>query len=269
MDNQFNTLINKIDPNKYYQIDDYNGSTEFTIAMMYAITGKYVLLENHFNTLKLIKETRLIKHVVNQQNAQGWTPLMLACRYGQTNSNIKTIQLLLNNGANVNTQNNQGHTALRIATVYSNTDSSTEVVKMLLEHGADPNLCDNINKYSPLILSCMYLNTTSNFETIKLLLEYGADVNHMTKYKNTALTYSCVYSRNDNYIKVVELLLKYNADVNSKNCGNHVAFTCAFYVHETKQSNIEILRLLLKHKTDVQLIVDKGITVEKIIQVLL
>jgi len=115
--------------------------------------------------------------------------LILASRYSNTGSNIETVKLLLENGADVNLKNNDGWTALMSASRYSNTESNIETVKLLLENGADVNLKDKDNDgWTALMLASRYSNTESNIETVKLLLENGANPFILKNNKKDALS---------------------------------------------------------------------------------
>ena len=102
--------------------------------------------------------------------------------------------------------------------LHSNKDSNIETVKLLLENGADPNIQDDKGK-TALMKSCRYANTDSNIETVKLLLNVdNINVNIITNdNKYNALMLLCIY--NPNQHETVKLL-KSKTDlsyVNSKN----------------------------------------------------
>ena len=256
MDNQFNTLKNhSIDPNTEYYMNPVKKAKGWTNTMKYSICGEYVFLKNLIDTLQYLKEPQLVKHIVNQQNDQGWTPLMLACRHASTYSNINTIKLLLANGADINLQNSNGSTALIIACEYSNTDSNNEVVQLLLDNGADINLT-NFDKQTPLMYAVVNSATDSNKDTVKLLLENKADVNVTDVSGTTALMFASDYSIKDSHLEIVKLLLEYKADVNIIDNKNMVAFTYAFNRLRTKQDNIGVLKLLADHGTHAKFIIN-------------
>jgi ankyrin repeat protein len=67
---------------------------------------------------------------------QGWTPLHLACHYGQS----AIVRLLINSGADVNAiaENAIGNTPIMAAIAGRN----AEIIKLLIDIGADPKIKD-------------------------------------------------------------------------------------------------------------------------------
>jgi hypothetical protein len=152
---------------------------------------------SNIETVKLLLENGAD---VNAKDVIGWTPLMMSSRYSNTDSNIQTVKLLLENGADVNAKYDKGWTPLMLASRYSTTDSNIQTVKLLLENGANVNLKNNAG-WTPLILA----SKNSNTETVKLLLENGANINLKNNNGNTAL----MLTKN---LETLKLLLEYNAD---------------------------------------------------------
>ena len=257
MNNQFDNLKNnEIDPNTEYFVTEFTKSKRFTILMKYAILGQYKFIENYFNALKHIGESRLIDHVINQQNERGWTPLMLACRYASKYSNLQTIKLLLANGARTNFQNDSGETALMMAAEYSNTESNIETVQLLLDHGVDVDE-QTYHGYTALYCASSKANTTSNIETVKLLLDYNADPNLQDCYGDTALTHASAYmSGDDKNIEIVKLLLDYKADPNlcDRDGDTPLILIAKYKYNDNRNGNhIKIAKLLLDHGANVNM----------------
>lgn len=73
---------------------------------------------------------------VNCTDVNGWTPLMLAAKYGHS----KIVDVLLSAGAEVNRRNDSGMTALKLAREHKR----EEVVRTLLTWGADPVGVDDL-----------------------------------------------------------------------------------------------------------------------------
>ncbi len=81
----------------------------------------------HYYLIKLL----ILKGAnVNEQDRAGWTILMHAVFYYQSENIVK---LLLKYGTKVNIQNEAGNTALILAAIKGNTN----IIKLLLENGAD------------------------------------------------------------------------------------------------------------------------------------
>ena len=269
MKHQFDNLVNgQVDPTAEYYVDPIMKTKGFTQLMMYAATGNHTAIKHHFETLKSVKESQLINHIINQQNDLGWTPLMIACRNSSTYSNIETVKILLENGADVNIQNCWKSTSLSIACTHLNNDSNMETVRLLLEYKANPNLVDDLGR-TPLMFVCRCSSDNHDIQTIQLLLENGANVDTQDYYDSTTLMYAAYGSKNDSNLEIIQLLLKYGANVNIMNMYKRTAFTKAYDFSSIEQHNKQILKLLLKSKTDIKLVLDDTITVEVIISLLL
>lgn len=124
---------------------------------------------------------------VNAQNAQGETPLMLAC-YSPA-----ATQALLAHGAKVNARDKRGNTALMHT-------QSGEVMRMLLEAGADA---------SGGAQDTMLLARASTPEIISLLITRGAKVDERDSQGQTALMRTM-------YNNLVATLLEHGADANAR-----------------------------------------------------
>ena len=101
---------------------------------------------------------------VNHQTSDGRTALIGAA----TNNNIKTMEILLNSGANPNLQNESGLSAL-----YVSASRSAKAVQLLLNHNADPSI-ETIYKATPIFEAAC----ADDIEIVNALMEAGADINH-------------------------------------------------------------------------------------------
>ena len=228
---QFDTIKDtEIDPNEEYYMTESLKSKGFTTLMMLSLKGKTNAITNHFTTLRNLKDPQLIKYIVNQKNESGWTPLMLACTNISTCSNMETIKLLLNNGADVNLQNNDGNTVLHLCMNLVDNQSSIKFIELLINNKADVNL-RNGSDWTPLMFACGYSTDDDKFDTVKLLIDSGADVNIMN--------------------------------------GHGIAFNYAYHAHGKQGNNTKILKLLLSNKMDAELAITKDITANDIVKVLL
>jgi len=126
------------------------------------------------------------------------TPLIIASAMGH----VKTVELLLDNGANPNHIDARGYAALHLVVRDSDygidlkgKDNTVSIVKLLLAHKADPNIrlkqekpAVTTNEISlqgatPLVLAA----EVNNFEAVKALLDAGADPLTPTEHGTTAL----------------------------------------------------------------------------------
>jgi hypothetical protein len=177
---------------------------------------------------------------------------MMASRHSNNDSNIETVKLLLEHGANPNLKDIDRWTALMMASRHSNNDSNIETVKLLLEHGLNPNLKDN-DGWTALIYASKYSNNGSNIETVKLLLEHGANPNLKGNYGWTALMYALL-QLNDNVIdammEIINLFIKYDYDLNIQdNEGN----TILMQILNRQIININIVKTLLNHSININI----------------
>ena len=146
---------------------------------------------------------------VNAKNNDGWTILMLACRWGH----LPMVEMLLKNGADVNAKDNEGNTALMIAIQYA---QNNVFISMLLDNGADVNAKrkdgdtvlmiivsqwddDDYNEYSYRSDRVWYEDIEDVLEITQMILDKGADVYVRTSCDIDAFYYA-------NHHETVELL---------------------------------------------------------------
>jgi len=218
----FNLLNKKGDPNK---LDKRSGTRPIDFA---ALQGNHIVIG------LLIEYGADVADVVNK-NAGLMTPLHLwALKYNDQRS----LDLLIEAGADKNRQDVNGDTPLHIAAARGNAPA----VKMLIDKGADVDIVDENGK------TALHENLIGNpdDEIISLLLENGADVNARTPDNTTALHFAPKYSRPE----TISLLIAKGAKVNtSDNDGNTPLHVICGLSH-TKFDE-EIVLCLIKHGADV------------------
>lgn len=141
-------------------------------------------------TVEQVKE--LIKtqpNCINQKNAEGYTPLIVACY----RSNNEVAVFFIENGALINEISPMG-TALMASIVKGNND----IVELLLKKNADVNLSDNQGT-TPLI----YAVQLKNREVVNWLLEHKADKAKVDSQGKTAFEYA-VFSGNEEIINLLK-----------------------------------------------------------------
>lgn len=126
---------------------------------------------------------------INQKNADGYTPLILACY----RSNNEVAVFFIENGALINENSPMG-TALMAAIVKGN----NEIVNLLLEKKADVNVVDN-----QWITPLMYAVQFKNSEVVKWLLKHNADKTKVDSKGKTAFEYA-VFSGNEEIINLLK-----------------------------------------------------------------
>ncbi len=127
-------------------------------------------------------------NAINSINAEGYSPLVLACYRG----NNEVAKLLIEKGCDINGTSKMG-TPLMACIVKGN----NEIAILLIEKKANINIFDE-NGTTALIYAVMFKNT----KLVALLLEHKADKTHKDKKEKTAFEYA-VFSGND---EIIELL---------------------------------------------------------------
>jgi ankyrin repeat protein len=120
--------------------------------------------------VEILKE--LIRHVpdVDVENEQGWTPLWIAVAANPVKAeNLKVVELLLADGADINHRNRNG--ALPIMSAFAG--QSVDMLKLILSHRPLLNVTDD-RGISPLAWQVGHWN---NVEAVRLYLQAGADPN--------------------------------------------------------------------------------------------
>jgi len=147
-------------------------------------------------------------------------------------SNLETIQELINNGADINYQDRNNMTAL----VFAVMNNHIKIVKLLLER---PDI--NVNIQNNFSMSALIVAASKeNNEIVKLLLGHpNINVNIQDYLERTALIVAVSKENNE----TVKLLLENpNINVDIKNEDGNTALMMA-----APKKNTEIINLLLEH----------------------
>ncbi|XP_031632129.1 ankyrin-1-like isoform X2 [Contarinia nasturtii] len=175
----------------------------------------------------------------------GMTPLMRACRY---NYGTEQVLLLLKHGADVNAiadHRNDYRTVLHYAVLSGN----LSLVNLLLKRGAEtdrlpPN--GESDKPSPLMIAIL----RGDPAIVRCLLEAGANINRSSSIIGSPLHVACA----DNIphrIEIMKMLLSYGSDPNvripSETGGNSLRPPLAELLANSDTTTVEELLLLLKH----------------------
>ena len=179
-------------------------------------------------------------------------------------NDIRSIMLLLANGADANTRDDANDTlsfwqwwlnvlhgrqlqpttsptAMSIALNFgfdTNNDrviDNYETVKALLDFGADPNVCDK--GVTPLTVA-----STGKQKTVKVLLDHGANVNVQDSDGQTALMLATRWGQEN----ICKILLERNANTNIQDSEGRTALMIA-----VNGQNERIVQLLLHWKANV------------------
>ncbi len=166
---------------------------------------------------------------VNSMNNYGWTAIITAAYYGQTDS----IKALIAAGADVKTADKEGNTVLMIASQYGH----TAAVKVLIAAGSDVNAAHE-NGWMPLMrpaeaasnhpgggTALMNAARFGHTDTVKALIDAGADVNAVRFDGKTALMEAAYYG----FTGTVTALIKAGANVSMTDHYGRTALIYAAY----------------------------------------
>jgi ankyrin repeat protein len=127
--------------------------------------------------------------IINKVSNEGYTPLTLACYYG----NLEVAKYLIKNVKDVNSKSGYG-TPLMAATVKKN----IELTKLLLENKANPNITDQ-NGSTALHFAVIF----NYIDIVKLLVAAKAKTNLKDNRGKTALDYAQV-TQNKTIIQILK-----------------------------------------------------------------
>lgn len=173
-----------------------------------------------FKQLELEDENEIV-------DEYGRTPIIIAAQ----KDDMKEIQRLIEEKANINHADNYRDTALYWACVNIN----NEMLTLLVENGADVNSVFRESE-TPLLLSCF----CNNENGVKLLLKNKADIKHEDENGNTALIKA---AKNKNILKI---LIDNKADINDKNNDDESALYLAIINVFHPQGDFEAAKYLLE-----------------------
>src|SRR5215469_12073211 len=172
----------------------------------------------------------------------GNTPLLLAARRA---GNSRTVQLLLERGANPTERNDAG-----VAPVLSAAASGdVQTVRLLLDAGAKADDFPKSNKpsaadpASSVRTPLMWAAYHNDVPMVRLLLERGADPNQSTYFGNP-LSHACW---SDSF-EAAELLIARGANVKARDAVAH--FTPLHWAAGTESSRPQLVKLLLANGAD-------------------
>ena len=168
---------------------------------------------------------------INHQNAEGNTPLILACKY----NHLDLVEMLVQvKEVEINLTNYNGETALHVAC----TSHMAPIVTTLLAYGANINCKDKVG-HTPVFKACMF----GDEQVLKLLLGHNPHlkqnlINDHDKDGNSPLMVTI--QSTDCTKELVEYLLSLKSDLHVCNYqGNNV-----LHLFPSK-CNLEIIELIL------------------------
>lgn len=177
---------------------------------------------------------------VNARDKYENTPLHLAAGEG----NVRIAEMLLAKGASLAALSSSGDTPLHRAARAGN----VEVMKLLIAKGAEVDAKDSVIRGTPLGTAAL----EGQFEAAKLLLESGADPNVRDTIGDTPLCFAALRGHE----KVVALLLDRGADIHA---GGNGGLTPLHYAAADGRKNV--VELLLARGADPNIKDRSGYTV--------
>ena len=210
---------------------DYKGESGFTPLHI-------AVKEGFLDICQMLLEN---KADVCAHDDEGNTPLHLAL----SNDHIEISRILLEYNAEVNSPNEDGSTPILVASSNGNID----LFQLLLAHNADVFIHDNIGN-TPLHFAA----SGGHLEVARILLELKADVDSLNSEGLTPLQ-RALDGRRKEYLDIVCLLLNHGADekVHDENGNTLLHFAAT-------EGHIEIARMLLERKVDVNSLNGEGLT---------
>ena len=192
-------------------IDVESGST----PIFYAIREKSrVEIEEENELRRKITVQLLIDNGANVNiiNNDGSTPLFLAVQYGLT----EIVQLLIDSGANVNHKSSLLHTA-----AYKN---DHKMLKILLKWKPyDINVIDEVSGSTPLFYAIQSRGRGLKQKiTVQILIDGGANINFVKDSGNSPL----ISAAHEGLVEIVQLLIDSGANVNFVNKKEHLFTSC-------------------------------------------
>jgi len=197
-------------------------------ALKYAIDKNYEAI-----AVQLIKAGSS----VNEENRDGFTPLMVAALRGH----ISIINLLLENGADITQKNKSCRTALDAVKIQKRRRESKEkepvveydqVIELLEQKEAQ-----NINTIGSAILA-------DNLQVVQDFIKAGNDINQYCRVGFTLLHIAC-YSKNK---IIAELLIQNGADINRNTSDNSTGTPLHYAAHH---GHADIVGILIENGADI------------------
>lgn len=138
----------------------------------------------------------------NMVDSSGLTPLMRAMQK-ERSTGIEPARLLLQNGADPDMADSKGMTPLQFALSIFSENADSPWMEFLVEYGANLNALDNNGQ----TLLHSLLESGGGIKSIRMLLQLGADPNILSQDNKSALIWSIENDRS----AVVDLLARNNA----------------------------------------------------------
>ncbi len=134
---------------------------------------------------------------------------------GAKDGNIKKIDEVLENGANINAIDEYGWTAL----MWASASGHARAVEFLLNNNADMEIKNKVEGGNALLWAAW----ENRLGVVNILLRRGADIEARTKLGKTVL----IYAAHKNQINILKLLIGHEANLEAKDCKGKTALDYA------------------------------------------
>ena len=165
---------------------------------------------------------------VNAKDSRGITPL----HHASSSENLKAISFLIKSGAKVNSKNQNGVTPLHMATAFEN----PKAVFILIRNGANVN-AKTTSLWSPSKTPLIWASQIGARDVASLLAK-KSDINLKNQLGRSALHYASEHGNLD----IVSILIKYGANINTKDIKGVTPLSLA-----KKNKHKEIVNTLCLH----------------------
>uniref|UniRef100_A0A6C0JSP3 Uncharacterized protein n=1 Tax=viral metagenome TaxID=1070528 RepID=A0A6C0JSP3_9ZZZZ len=235
-DEEMINFLERVEPNfEDFNDDEHN---RLQIAINFNEIEIVERLIKRFNT----DQNSFVNHEYTElewyENDNSPTPIFLAI------NNLKILELLVNNGADIHKKNKYGYTILhktitnkhlvKVSTylikkglkrsnilnnIIHHEDIMLETIKLLIDNGANVNSSDCYDfeckvrhlQFRSVLHKALFYEV--GFEKVKLLVENGANVNYKDSHGNSILQLVAKHVIEHDKLKYCELLIQYGADV--------------------------------------------------------
>ena len=191
---------------------------------------------------------------INQPSDSGITPLMVALIKTRSYGSDIIVQLLLDYGVNFDYVNIHNQCALSLAILEFESLVTFRSINLMLEIGANPNTRCKFNN-TPIIYAARYCSGDRYFDLIRLLIKNGADPKLENGCGYNALfstIESCDIVEDGQRLEMVEYFLNKGVDINarSKNASTVFLLECR-NVAKKLSKTCDVLKALIENEADV------------------
>lgn len=209
---EFDSKQFTVNPDNKYRCSEYIWTKGFNPLMYLVMNARTLNNDSEMN--KYILEH---KEQLNQKNAYGHTPLILACRNSNTYSTESTVNMLINAGCELDIQDITGTTALIYAVTNRSKNSSEDTVNMLVNAGCDLDKLDDYSRTA--LMMATYDSKLSKDNTLQILVNAGANLNIRSSCGKTTLMFACRNLNSFSTTNTIKILLDSNVDLKLANKG--------------------------------------------------